>query len=88
MPGSNEPMGSTDMGNVSKVVPSIHAYLATVNSDVAGHTVEFREVCMSVNGRSAMLDAAKAMAMTAVDLFTNPQLVQKARFELDNYLKN
>jgi amidohydrolase len=88
MPGPNEPMGSTDMGNVSKVVPSIHAYLATVNSDIAGHTVEFREVCMSDQGRSAMLDAAKAMAMTAVDLFTNPQFVQKARSELDNYLQN
>jgi amidohydrolase len=87
-PGPNEPMGSTDMGNVSKVVPSIHAYLATVNSDIAGHTVEFREVCMSDQGRSAMLDAAKAMAMTAVDLFTNPQFVKEARSELDNYLQN
>ena len=87
-PGPNEPMGSTDMGNVSKVVPSIHAYLETVTSDIAGHTVEFREFCMSEKGRSAMMDAAKAMAMTAVDLFVNPQLVQKARSELDNYLQN
>ena len=86
-PGPNEPMGSTDMGNVSKVVPCIHAYLETVSSDIAGHTVEFREVCMSEKGRSAVLDAAKAMAMTAVDLFMNPQLVQNARSELDNYLK-
>jgi hypothetical protein len=43
---------------------------------------------MTEKGRSAMLDAAKAMAMTAIDLFTNPQFVQEARSELDNYLKN
>ena len=34
-----------------------------------------------------MLDAAKSMAMTAVDLFINPQFIQEARTELDNYLE-
>jgi len=87
-PEPNERMGSTDMGNVSKVVPAIHPYLETVTKDIAGHTVEFREVCMSEKGKSAMLDAAKAMAMTAVDLLMNPHLVHDARTELDNYLEN
>lgn len=87
-PEPNERMGSTDMGNVSKVVPSIHPYLETVTNDVAGHTVEFREVCMSESGKSALLDAAKAMAMTAVDLLLKPHLVHEARHELDQYLKN
>jgi metal-dependent amidase/aminoacylase/carboxypeptidase family protein len=87
-PEPNERMGSTDMGNVSKVVPSIHPYLETVTKEIAGHTVEFREVCMSEAGRSSLLDAAKAMAMTAVDLLMNPQWVRAARSELDNYLQN
>jgi amidohydrolase len=87
-PEPNERMGSTDMGNVSKVVPSIHPYLETVPKEIAGHTVEFREVCMSDKGKSAMLDAAKAMAMTAVDLYVNPHLVIEARTELENYLHN
>ena len=87
-PDPYERMGSTDMGNVSKVVPSIHPYLETVPKEVAGHTVEFAKVCMSESGKSAMLDAAKAMAMTAVDLLANPKLVREARTELDDYLQN
>jgi amidohydrolase len=86
-PEPNERMGSTDMGNVSKIVPSIHPYLETVTKDVSGHTVEFREVCMSEKGKSSLLDGAKAMAMTAIDLLTNPELVREARTELDHYLQ-
>ena len=84
-PDPFERMGSTDMGNVSKVVPSIHPYLKTVPEDIAGHTVEFREVCMSESGRQSMLDAAKAMAMTAIDLLFDPSRLEKARTELDEY---
>jgi len=87
-PEAIERMGSTDMGNVSKVVPAIHPYLATVPEDVAGHTIEFRDVCMTEAGKLAMLDAAKAMAMTAVDLLFNPDLIKEARIELDTYLDN
>jgi amidohydrolase len=87
-PGPNERMGSTDMGNVSKVIPSLHPYLETVSEDVAGHTVEFREICMSDKGKSTMLDGAKAMAMTAVDLLLDPSLVAESRAELDNHLNN
>jgi amidohydrolase len=85
-PEAVERMGSTDMGNVSKVVPAIHPYLATVPEDIAGHTVEFRDICMTQAGKDAMLDAAKAMAMTAVDLLFNPDLLKGARMELDTYL--
>lgn len=88
VPGPNERMGSTDMGNVSKVIPSLHPYLETVSEDVAGHTVEFREICMSDKGKSTMLDGAKAMAMTAIDLLMAPSLIAEARAELDNHLKN
>jgi metal-dependent amidase/aminoacylase/carboxypeptidase family protein len=87
-PEPNERMGSTDMGNVSKVVPSIHPYLATVSKDIASHTVEFREVCMSEKGKASLLDAATALAMTAVDLMMKPELVRDARTELDDYLQN
>jgi len=85
-PEPNERMGSTDMGNVSKVVPAIHPYLETVPETIAGHTVEFREICMSDSGKNAMLDAARAMAMTAVDLLLDPTLWVTARKELDTYL--
>ena len=81
-PDPNERMGSTDMGDISHLVPSIHPYLAIAPINVAGHTLEFREYCISESGKSAMLDAAKALAMTAVDLLTNPEALLKAKEEL------
>jgi amidohydrolase len=85
-PDPNERMGSTDMGDISHLVPSIHPYLAIAPENVAGHTLEFKEYCASESGKAAMLDAAKALAMTAIDLFTNPELLMKAKEELSNSL--
>ncbi len=82
VPDLNERMGSTDMGDISHLVPAIHPYLAIAPEKVAGHTVEFREYSISEAGKSAMLDAAKAMAMTTVDLLSNPQYLKAARKEL------
>ena len=78
-PDPNERMGSTDMGDVSHIIPAIHPYLAIAPENVAGHTLEFKQYCISETGKSAMLDAAKALAMTAVDLLTNPDLLLKAK---------
>jgi amidohydrolase len=83
----NEPKGSTDMGNVSHVVPSIHPYIKAVDEGVPGHTVEFREGCFSPAGKDIMLSGAKALAMTAIELMMEPSLVVKARSELDAYLE-
>jgi len=80
-PDPREGIGSTDMGNVSQVTPAIHPYLATVGPDVGGHTPEFREQCISEAGRRAMLDAAKGMALTALDLLSRPDLVAQAKAE-------
>ncbi len=85
-PDPFERMGSTDMGDVSQLIPAIHPYLAIAPENVAGHTLEFKEYCCSDAGRSAMLDAAKAMAMTVVDLLNDPGLLKKARQELDQTL--
>ena len=81
-PDPNERMGSTDMGDISHLVPAIHPYLAIAPEKVAGHTVEFREYSISEAGKSAMLDAAKAMAMTSMDLLSDPRLLEQARQEL------
>jgi metal-dependent amidase/aminoacylase/carboxypeptidase family protein len=81
-PDPNERMGSTDMGDISHLVPAIHPYLAIAPENIAGHTVEFREYSISDAGKAAMLDAAKALAMTAIDLLTNPDLLNKAHEEL------
>ena len=72
LPLPNERMGSSDMGNVSQTVPALHPYIAIGPEDLAGHTVEFREAAGSLAGHEGMIKAAKAMAMTAVDLLAAP----------------
>jgi len=76
-------MGSTDMGDVSQAVPSIHPYVAIGPKDLAGHSVEFREAALSERGMQAMLAAAKAMALTAYDLLTEPEFLGEVRREFE-----
>lgn len=76
-------MGSTDMGDVSQAIPSIHPYLAIGPQEMPGHSVEFREASISERGMAAMLAAAKAMALTAYDVLTKPDLLAEARREFD-----
>ena len=76
-----ENAGSTDMGNVSHVVPAIHPTLAIAPSDVAGHSQAFLEASGSLRGYQAMIDAAKALAMTGADLLADPSLVENAKLE-------
>ena len=67
-------VGSTDMGNVSYLVPSIHPMIKVASDGVAIHTVEFAEWARSAEGDKAVLDGAKSMAMTIVDLWTSSAL--------------
>jgi len=73
-------MGSTDMGDVSQVMPAIHPYL-TIGKDIAGHTVEFREAALTEQGFQAMLTASKAMALTGLDVLTKPAFLEEVRAE-------
>jgi len=74
-------MGSTDMGDVSQVVPAIHPYLK-IGDEIEGHTVEFREAALTDRGFTAMLTAARAMALTGLELLTDPAVLEEARAEL------
>jgi metal-dependent amidase/aminoacylase/carboxypeptidase family protein len=77
-----ERMGSTDMGDISHIIPAIHPYLAIAPEKTPGHTLEFKEYAHSETGKSAMLDASKALALTAADLLLNTQLLSDAKNEL------
>ncbi|MGD9995797.1 MAG: M20 family metallopeptidase [Ilumatobacteraceae bacterium] len=67
-------VGSTDMGNVSYLVPSIHPMIQVAPPGVPIHTKEFAEHARSESGDRAVVDGAKAMAMTAVDLWADAAL--------------
>jgi hypothetical protein len=61
-------------------VPGIEARLAITDDwEIPGHSIQFREAAGSDQGRRAMLNAAKSLAMTAVDLLTEPDHLRRAR---------
>ncbi|MCZ7625171.1 MAG: peptidase dimerization domain-containing protein [Candidatus Methylomirabilis sp.] len=77
-------LGSTDVGNVSQVVPTIHPTIAlTDNPEVVNHSAAFAEAAGGPAGDRAMLLSAKALAMTAVDLFTDPTHVRQIQTEFE-----
>lgn len=60
--------GSTDMGNVSQVVPSIHPFLSINPGDAVNHQPEFAAHTVTADGRQVIRDGALAMAWTVIDL--------------------
>lgn len=67
--------GSTDMGDVSHVVPSIHPYLAIVDeNEVLCHQHRFADAAASDRGLRTAKDAAKALARTAVEVLADENL--------------
>jgi amidohydrolase len=60
--------GSTDMANVSLAVPTIHPMLGLGCYPISNHQPEFTAFCITETADKAVLDGAKAMAMTVADL--------------------
>ena len=70
--------GSTDLGNVSYRIPSIHPMLQASPMHVTIHNPEFAKWAGSEMGGQAALDGAKALAMTALDYFPDAGLRERA----------
>ena len=75
----NVPLGSSDVGNVSQVIPTIQPMIRISDTPVAGHTIEKREACKSETGLSSIALGAKVLALTALDLIQSPALLQKIK---------
>lgn len=65
---------STDLGNISKVIASIHPYIGVNSGAAVNHQREFAAACITKDADQAVVDAAKAMAMTLVDIASDPAL--------------
>ena len=76
-------VGSTDMGNVSHLVPAIHPMVAVSPATVSIHTADFASYAAGPEGDRAVLDAAKAMASTVVDLWLRPDVLDQVRAAFD-----
>lgn len=72
---------STDMGALSHAVPAIHPLVQIADFPVAWHTPEFRDAAWSDRGQAGMRLAAKAMALTTLDLLTRPGMLAAVKAE-------
>lgn len=74
-------LGSSDVGNVSALVPTIHPMIAIAPPDVLPHSPEFAIAAAAEQGNRGLLDGAKAMAMTVVDLIAQPKIMASIKEE-------
>lgn len=78
----DQSFGSTDFGNVSQLVPGVHASISiTSRRGVVTHSPQFAEAAVSEKGLQAVIDAATGLAMTVADLVADPEMVEKAKTE-------
>ena len=71
--------GSTDCGNVSQALPTIHPYIRISPYGVPGHSREFAEWARSPLARAGLVAGAKALALTALDLLASPEALRAAK---------
>ena len=72
-------LASTDAGNVSQTVPTVHPMVKIAPDGVALHSSEFARWAGSPEADRAVLEAATALAMTAVDIWARPDALEEVR---------
>ncbi len=80
-PEDTEHLGSSDVGNVSHVVPTIQPLVKIAPDGTPIHSRAFEAAAAGPLAREGLLIAAKTMAMTALDLLSEPGLLAKAQQE-------
>lgn len=80
--------GSTDVGDVSFIVPTVQMSAATVPIGCPGHSWQNAASSGSAVGKKGMLVAAKAMALCALDLLDHPEEIEKAKAEFKEKTKD
>jgi amidohydrolase len=74
-------LGSSDAGNVSALVPTIHPMVAIAPLDVLLHSPEFAAAAATAEGNRGLFDGAKSLAMTVVDLVGQPGIMARIKEE-------
>lgn len=74
-------LGSTDAGNISQVVPTIHPYIKIGPDNLVGHTAEFCAAAKSEEGDEALILGAKALALTGLTLLTDKKKLNDIKQE-------
>lgn len=71
--------GSSDVGNISQVVPTIQPHISITDVQIAGHSQDMVDVSCSQKAMDAIVKGAKALAFTALELFENPEELVKVK---------
>jgi len=77
-------LGSSDIGNVSQVIPAIQPMVQIAPNGTPIHSRDFEAAAVTPLARQGMCQAAKTMAMTTYDLLADPGLVKRARAEFES----
>lgn len=71
--------GSSDVGNISQVVPTIQPHISITDVQIAGHSQDMVNASCSPKAMDAIVKGAKALAFTALELFENPEELSKVK---------
>ena len=85
-PPPRPPLASSDVGNVSQALPTIHPWIGILppgEPDVPIHTPEFRDAAATDHAHGRMRAAACALALTALDVLGDPACLAAARDEFE-----
>ncbi len=73
--------GSSDIGNVSQIVPAIHPNIKICSDTPPTHSKEFAEAAISSSGDEGLIIGAKTLALTGLDLLLNPEKLANVKKE-------
>ncbi|MFW3578748.1 M20 family metallopeptidase [Vagococcus fluvialis] len=73
--------GSTDVGAVSYLCPTIQGNIKICGEEVSGHTVEMAQATISKDGEKGLIKASQGLAMTILELLENPTLLAEVKQE-------
>lgn len=80
--------GSSDVGNISQVVPTIQPGIKISEEYIAGHSIEFRDASKSDLGLKSIGLGAKLLANTALDIILDPELLERIKEQHAENVKN
>lgn len=79
--GEKQSLGSSDVGNVSQVIPTIQPTVSISDDYIAGHSEEFKAAAKSEKGLNSIGIAAELLAETALDLLLDEDLLNRIKEE-------
>lgn len=87
-PEPNMKYGSSDIGNVSLKIPTIHSYLKIAEPGINSHSMEFTDASRTDKAHEQMIKGAKALALTGFDIFNDEKLRKNIHDEFNKTVPN